>query len=73
MKVIMTRRADGSVKAGRYVARHWAAGIPCGEDEILEEREFDIPDAYETDTGPAWDGGHITDHPSVRAWIKRRQ
>lgn len=71
MKVAITKRADGTFRAGHYMPKHHGTGLPFGGDEIIAEKVFDIPSAYETAEGIAWDGSHIMEHPSIRAWITR--
>jgi hypothetical protein len=72
MKVTITKRVDGSFREGTWMNRHPETGLPYGEDEIILEKVFEVPDAYETESGMlAWDGGHITDHPAIRAWMAR--
>ncbi len=72
MQVTVTKRADGSVRVGDYTPRHYSTGLTYGEDEVIETKTFDIPDAYRTDTGEiAWDNGHITNHPAIAVWIHK--
>lgn len=71
MKVVVTKRFDGSFQVGKSITRnHWATGLMYGEGSIVAEKEFDIPDAYEcVGGGIAWRGGHISDHPAIQKWI----
>ena len=71
MKITLTRRVDGSVRIGTYQAEHFATGLHYGDDEIDAIKVLDIPAAYETDLGYAYEdadgqGFPIWDHPEVR-------
>ena len=70
MKVLITRRMDGSCRLGDTRASHWATGYTYGEEEIKEERIFDLAEVYETETGIGWRGGSVMEHPDIVAWVR---
>jgi len=75
MKVTITHRTDGSARVGTHIEKHWATGLPYGDDEIEIETVIDIPGAYQANSGiaftdrqgMAWD---IYDHPLIRKALR---
>lgn len=77
MIVIVTKRANGNVRVGTNVEKHGITQIPIGDDEIIDQLEFDLPTAYKTETGLAYTNFRgqtcaIEDHPAIRAWVEGR-
>ena len=73
MKVLITKRVSRAIRVGDYSPKHFATGVTYAEDEIEEERVFDIPDAYKNEGGICWDGQHILAHPEIIKWAKKRR
>ena len=71
----MTKRANGNYRIGAWSMRNTDGQLKGPGDEVIEEKEFDIPEAYQNTCGICWRSSHwpnlsILSHPTVLAWME---
>lgn len=76
MKLLLTKRVDGSFRIGDYKQRHFATRLIYSDEEIVASVEVDVPEAYELTAGgygyrDKYGVGPIDDHPKIRAAMRK--